>query len=237
MKRFETLSTSNKITLKEAYDMYKKQNKFVKNLEKAKNDKFDIELLKAFNFIFNLHEKQSVYEKLMCEAMQYVFWELVILGGKIVDFDFSASLLKHSFNKNPDDLYITEGNIIEEIKSDNTFINEIQSIIQEHEQKSKNTISIKKGIRFGNKDLFFSINNATMTVEGVKNNDKWNLKINIFDIYDYTKLKTIKEYYKSTDNTTKSVFSSTLYNFAYFSMKANVLNEFNIYINFEINNY
>ena len=237
VNKFGMLTTVNKITLKDAYDMYKKQNKFESNLKKLKRDKFDIDEVKIFNFIFRLYQKQNAYQKLMSVAMQYAFWELVILGGKIVDFDFSAELLKHSFNSNPNDLYITEGDIIEKIKQDYIFSSQIRDIIKEIEMGKKDNINIDTYITLSNSDLFFSINNADLSIKGVKNNEKWNLKIRIHDIYDYTKLKTIKEYYNSTNSTIKSTFASTLYNFAYFSMKADVLNEFDVYIDFEINNY
>lgn len=51
--------------------------------------------------------------------------------------------------------------------------------------------------------------------------------------FDYTKLKNFEEYIKDTDTVLKSMFSSTLYNLAYFSMKLGVLKEYEIKIEFD----
>lgn len=234
-KKFEPVDT--KISLKEAYEMYKKQIKFEQNIKYVEESNIDSDALKMFNFIFDLYNKQGKYTKIMCKSMQYVFWEVVILGGKIVNFDFSAELLKHSLLINPSNLYITGGEVIQKLQKDEIFLSQINDIVKETEKSNKTNINIDKPITLENSDLFYSINNATLTVNGTKSSGKWNLKIRLYDTYDYTKLKTKDEYYNSTNNTLKSVFSSTLYNFAYFSMKANVLNEFDVYIEFEMQSY
>lgn len=127
--------------------------------------------------------------------------------------------------------------MIQKLQKDEIFLSQINDIVKETEKSNKTNINIDKPIALQNSDLFSSINNATLTVNGTKSSGKWNLKIRLYDKYDYTKLKTKDEYYNSTNNTLKSLFSSTLYNFAYFSMKANVLNEFDVYIEFEMQSY
>ena len=78
---------------------------------------------------------------------------------------------------------------------------------------------------------------SVLNIKGEKVKDKWNLSVHIYDEYDYTKFKKFKEYLNDAGNVVKSLFSSTLYNLAYFSMKAGVMKEYNIDIKFEIKDY
>ncbi len=86
-------------------------------------------------------------------------------------------------------------------------------------------------------ELYFGINKAEISIKGVKINDKWNLKIHLHDRYDYSQFKDLKDYYKDTSTIQKSIFSSTLYNLAFFSTKFGVMKEYEIDIYFDINEY
>ncbi len=236
---FEKIKSVRKIILKEAYDLYKMQIKFEEFISNVKNGELDINefklLVTGASFIFNFYKNKNQYKKDMSKAMQYAFWQSIIeVGGKYAGFDFSADLLQHSLKEKPENLYFTSGKVVEKIKSDKIFVDELNKIIQEYEKKNKNQINEDTSIVLSKSDLFYSINKAEFKVKGNKQNGKWNLNINIYDVYDYTKLKTLKEYFKATENVKKSIFSSSLYNFAYFSMKTGVLNEFEVNINFDI---
>lgn len=52
-KKFEPVDT--KISLKEAYEMYKKQIKFEQNIKYVEESDIDSDTLKMFNFIFDLY--------------------------------------------------------------------------------------------------------------------------------------------------------------------------------------
>ena len=69
----------------------------------------------------------------------------------------------------------------------------------------------------------------------MKQGEKWILDIRLHDRYDYTEFKKIHKYYKDTKSVPKSIFSSTLYNFAWFSVKSKVMKEYDIDIEFKIN--
>ena len=243
IKNNEELKSAKKMSLKQAYDLYKKATKFTKGINKIKEGKFTDEesiklLTSSFSFIFNINKNKNQYEKDSFKAMQYVFWQTVIeIGGKYAEFDISADFLQHSLEEKPEDLYITKGKVVDEIKKDNQFKEKILQIIEQY-GKEKNEFVAKgddNSISFNNKDLYFSIHSANLIVKGKKYNEEWELDITLEDTYDYSKPKNIGEYYFDTKSIPKSIFSSTLYNLAATSMKLGVMKEYKICINFKIN--
>lgn len=93
------------------------------------------------------------------------------------------------------------------------------------------------GIHFDNSDLYFAIHSADMIVKGTNVDSKWNLEIELSDTYDYTDFKEIEDYYRDTKSVPKSMFSSFIYNLAYFSVKFKVIKEYRIIIKFKIDGY
>lgn len=73
-----------------------------------------------------------------------------------------------------------------------------------------------------------------MKVIGKRHNKKWELEIKIHDRYDYSEFKKVEKYYNDTNSIPKSIFSSTLYNLAYYSVKFNVMKEYDIDIQFKL---
>ena len=133
-------------------------------------------------------------------------------------------------------MFITKGKIVEEIKIDSEFKAKIEELVK---IKGKNKTSFivegsEAGMRFNNSDLYFSIHRADMRVEGKRSKGKWNLLIKLHDTYDYTQAKELQEYINDTNGVAKSMFSSTLYNMAYFSMRVGVIKKYEIYIKFEM---
>lgn len=241
VKNFEDMISTKKIRLKEAYALYKKERKFerdIKELKENNSDKEWITLIVGFSYVFNMYRNKKQYEKNHSKEMQYAFWQTVIeVGGKYAKFDISADFLQHSLEEKPEDLYITKGKVVDEIKKDNQFKEKILQIIEQY-GKEKNEFVAKgddNSISFNNKDLYFSIHSANLIVKGKKYNEEWELDITLEDTYDYSKPKNIGEYYFDTKSIPKSIFSSTLYNLAATSMKLGVMKEYKIFINFKIN--
>lgn len=242
--KFEELITSSKIKLKEAYDLFKKVEKFKKSIEQLKNGKFDNEetvklIIANCSFAFHMKKDQNQYEKNSFKAMQYAFWQTVIeVGGKYVEFDISADFLQHSLEENPENLTIIDGKVIEEIKNDSQFKEKIKEIVKEHINESE---FIAEGenvnLHFKNKDLYFAIHSANTKITGKKVNNKWNVKVLLEDTYDYSKFKMPNDYYFDTESIYKSMFSSTLYNLAYFSVKFGVMKEYQIKIEITLDDY
>lgn len=244
VEKFEEMITTKKMKLKEAYDLYKKEIKFEKNLDKLKNNNYEEDdeklklLITSFSYIFNMYKNKKQYEKNSFKEMQYAFWQTVIeVGGKYAKFDISADFLQHSLKEKPEDLYIIDGKVVDEIKKDDQFKEKIIQIIDKYGDRKNEFVA--KGddicISFNNKDLYFSIHSANMVVKGKKYNGKWELDIALDDIYDYSAPKDIKKYYFDTSSISKSIFSSTLYNLAATSMKLGVMKEYKIYIDFKVN--
>ena len=178
-------------------------------------------------------------------SSQYAFWQTVIeVGGKYAEFPISAEFLQHSLDGNPEDLYITDGNIVETIKNDNNFQNIIKKIVDEKgkdkdsfEFNSKDYVNHEYDWAFNDKDLYFALHLVELKVSALKENDKWNLDIKIHDTYDYSKAKNLFQYYNDTNSIPKSILSSSLYNLAAFSNYFKVMKIYDIDIEFTINDY
>ena len=245
-KNDEKPQSIKNISLKQAYDLYKKSTKFSEGLDKIKKGDFtDVESIKviisSFSFIFNMRKNSNQYEKSLYKAMQYAFWQTVIeIGGKYAEFDISADFLQHSLEKEPTDLILNNGKVIQCIIKDKNFKNNINSIIEKY-GKNNNEFTFDSNIddrfpmSFAESDLYFAIHDVELKVEGKKQNEKWLLNVKLHDRYDYSEFKKIHKYYKDTKSIPKSIFSSTLYNLAWFSIKSQVMKEYNIDIVFKIN--
>ena len=240
----KNIKTLKEIKLKDVYSLYKKQEKFDKYIKKIKKNDFkDIDelklLLASCSFIFNLSRYKNQYEKNMFNKMQYVFWQTVIeVGGKYANFETAAFFLQHSLEEEASNLEIRDGKIIEIIKKDECFKDKLNEILEKYSNKDYINIPLEEeSLIFENSDLYFGINKAKISIKGIKTNNKWDLNIHLNDTYDYTQFKNFEEYYNDTNTIQKSIFSSTLYNLAFFSMKFNVMKKYEIDIYFNIDGY
>lgn len=237
--------SSKLISLKQAYDLYKKVIKFDEGIKKlSKGSIKNSDSIKAtiigLSFIFNLTRYKSQYEKSTFKAMQFVFWQTIIeLGGKYAGFPISAYFLQNSLEKKPEDLILTEGSIVDEIKNDNNFKDNIENIIKKY-GKNKNEFTFESDkdsnfpMNFNDGDLYFAIHLAKLYIRGKKNKNKWFLNVKLEDKYDYSKIKLPHQYYNDASSVPKSMLSSSLYNFAVLSNKYGVMSTYNIIIKFEL---
>ena len=143
-EKIEDLKTIQKIRLKEAYDLYKKENKFKSAINKVKTDNIHKEkekiklLISASSYIFNMYKNKSQYKKDSFKAMQYAFWQTVIeVGGRYFNYELAAKLLQHSLEKNPQTFLISDEKIIEMIINDPNFKSKIKEIINKNNKNFK----------------------------------------------------------------------------------------------------
>lgn len=239
VKKDEEPKSAKIISLKQAYDLYKKVTKFQDGIDKISKGNFTDEdsiktIITSLSFIFNMGKNKKQYEKNSFKAMQYVFWQTVIeIGGKYAEFPISADFLQHSLEEKPEDIVITNGRIIQEIINDESFKKNIKDIVNKYgENNNEFTFDSSEDnsfpMNFNDKDLYFSIHSAELYIKGKKVNDKWNLEIKLHDRYDYSKPKMPNQYYNDTSTIAKSLFSSTLYNLASFSVYCGVMKEYDI---------
>lgn len=242
---FSEFKTAKKVELKQAYTLYKKEEKFDKYISKVSyaqdTAKVGLKLLwetSPINLI--IKKNTNPFEIQAIKSMQYALWQVVAIGGNVVGFDASAELLEHSLTNKPKDLLITEGKIVEEIKNDAQFKKKINGIVKKYEKDGVGqftTNSDESGIIFDNSDLYFSIHKADVNVIGKKENEKWNLEIELIDTYDYSEFKKLKEYIKDANSVPKSMFSSFIYNLAHVSVMFGVIKEYKVIVRFTIDNY
>ena len=247
-KKDEEPKSAKTMSLKQAYDLYKKVIKFQDGIDKISNGNFTDEdsiktIITSISFIFNLTKNKKQYEKNTFKGMQFVFWQTVIeVGGKYAGFPISADFLQHSLEKEPENLVITEGKVIKEITEDKYFQENINNIVKKYGNDCNEfTFDSKKDdsfpMNFNHKDLYFSIHSANLYIKGKKNTDKWNLEITLHDKYDYSQPKNLIKYYNDTSSISKSLLSSTLYNFASLSVHSGVIKEYDIDIKMTIGKF
>ena len=246
LKSEEKPKSSKNMSLKQAYDLYKKATKFTEGIAKIKEgnstDEESIKLLNStFSFIFNMRKNNSQYEENAFKAMQYAFWQIVIeVGGKYAEFNISADFLQHSLEKEPTDILVSKGKVVQAIVEDVNFRTNINNIIEEYGKNCNefifdSNVDDRFPMSFAESDLYFAIHNIELKFEAKKQNEKWIFDVKLHDRYDYSRKKTLSEHYNDVNSVPKSIFSSTLYNLAYYSIKFGVMKEYDIDIHFKMN--
>lgn len=248
IKTDEELISAKTMSLKQAYDLYKKVMKFKDGIDKISKGNFtDADSIKtiitSLSFIFNMSKNKSQYERNTYKGMQFAFWQTVIeVGGRYAEFPISAEFLQHSLEEKPENLVITEGKIIQEITDNKYFQENINNIVKKYGNDCDEFIFNSEDdhefpMNFNDKDLYFAIHSAKLYIKGKKNSDKWNLEIKLHDRYDYSQPKDLIKYYKDTSSVAKSILSSTLYNLASLSVYSGVMKEYDIDIIIHIEGY
>ncbi len=145
--------------------------------------------------------------------------------------------------KEPEDLTI-EDKITDNLLIKSTVFNEtIKSLIEKYGKETgkfdlkdyeRNGVLLK----FEGGDLLYSLHNATMFVNAIKNeNSTWKLDGNIIDTYDFTEFKDLKEYVDKKESMLTDIFSTLLNNFGVVSSEYGVIKKYNINIKFNFSNY
>ncbi len=242
---FSEFKTAEKIELKQAYTLFKKEEKFESYLYKI-NKAGEIAkgtlglLIGALPVNLSIKKKTLPFEISALKSMQYTLLESIALGGRMVGYDISADFIEHSMEKKPAEIIITEGKVVEEIKKDVQFQSKIKYIMDKYGKDNSEFYANDKDdvrIQFDDGDLYYSLHGGSVFIKGKKNDDKWNLSIEFIDTYDYTKFKTMMDYYKDANSVPKSALSSILYNIAFFEMKFGLMREYKVIVKFEINDY
>lgn len=174
--------------------------------------------------------------------MQYVFWQVVVIGGILTNKPLSAKLLTNSlslFGKEPSDLIIEDNKITTKIQENKAFKDKINQLIEKYGKGRKEFIVDENSpaedisIRFDDADLLYALHKATVAVKATKNeNDIWNLEIEIKDTYDFTEFKNLMEYADSK-NVITDILSTTLNNLGVVSSEYGVIKVYDVKIRFE----
>ena len=254
IKTFSNVITETiSISLNEIYKLFNYTQKFNEILEKVKNinweevDKETAEsFMKSVSFIFDLTKKNSPIAYNVFYAMQYVFWQVVVVGGLLANMKLSAKLLSNSlslFGKKPKDLVINDKEVIKDIQDSTEFNNKIKELIEKYckdKDKFKDSSENNKDciIEFNNKDLLFAIHGSPTNIEIERNADRtWKINMLIEDTYDFTEFKDFKEYITSNQSLPISIFSSTLNNFGVISSEYGVIKPYKVTIKIQKDNF
>lgn len=172
--------------------------------------------------------------------MQYMFWEIVVIGGLLADFKLSAELLQKSLvnfgEESSGKIEITDEKITGIVINNEEFKNKINELLKKYGNEK---IELKEHhVDFIGSDLFLALHGVNINLNGEKQaNGTWNLKVELIDKYDFTDFKSLKEYVTSTDSILKSIFSTTLNNLGVASSEYGVIRPYEFIMKFEMNNY
>lgn len=233
------LPTNSLITLKEAFEiyrLYRRYTAFKKELdyvlESGKLGELQNLVWDTILFAYSSYYNKKPYLSHLTQVIQFVLWEIAIVLAKSIGLVGGAEFLQHSLKENPKDKFITKGLIIDKIEGDERFKKKIKDIIAIYgNNKTFDTLD-KETLNYEKKDLFLALNNTDINVKGKKQKDKWILDITITDKYDFTDFREISEYYEGDFVT--AFLGSLFNNAAMLSYSFNVINEYNITINFKM---
>ena len=237
------LKSFNKITLKQASEINKLYKKNQNIFEKINNGEYD-EIQKIsfdlIRFAFSIYYNKKPYLSDMNQKLQHY----VLMGGatllRLDNKIFAAECLEHCLQEHPKDIKITEGNVINDIVKDANFKKAINEFINDNQKNGQinNCIQV---IEFKKGNLGLSLHNATLKVNGIKNeNKKWEIDISITDLYDFTELKKLQEYIVQNADLVENFenFAAAFgNNLAVIATSCKVVNTYNIIIEFRILNW
>ena len=153
------------------------------------------------NLAFSIHYCKKPYLSDELQLLQHYVLKGAALTLKTIGYKHSSRFLDHSLQKEPSDITITSGDIIEDIQKNEYFKKKINEIINKNMTKySFDTGTKKESLNFEHGDLFAALHSAYVDIIGNKNvNNNWDLDITLSDKYDFTEFKTIREYFEEND--------------------------------------
>ena len=177
--------------------------------------------------------------------MQYALLLAGSKGLETLNWNLSGKLLEHSLQENPKNITITESKYINKIIHNNNFKDKINQIIANYgnefyfdTRKGKESLAFECNSKDWNSiDLFLAIHNTNIKVIGKqKSNEKWDLEIEMSDLYDFTDFQEIKEYVKK-EPTALSIIAAIANNFAMIATSCKVIHEYKVTFKFKMTNW
>ena len=233
--------------LNDVYEFFNDTQKFeeminlIKNKEWGKLDeKVAQQLIEGFSFMFDVTKISNPIFYAGFYTMQYMFWEIVVVGGLLADFKLSAELLRKSLvnlgEESSGKIEIIDEKITSIVINNEEFKNKINELLKKYGNEK---IELKEHhVDFVGNDLFLALHGVNINLNGEKQaNGTWNLNVELIDKYDFTDFKSLKEYATSTDSILKSIFSTTLNNLGVASSEYGVIRPYEFIMKFEMNNY
>lgn len=196
--------------------------------------------------IIKIHD--IINKKYLSGMLQCLQFALLLAGSKgleTLNWNLSGKLLEHSLQENPQNITITESKYINKIIHNNNFKDKINKIIAGYGNefyfdtgKEKESLAFECNSKDWNSiDLFLAIHNTTIQVIGKKKtNEKWDLEIEMSDLYDFTDFQGVKEYVKK-EPTALSIIAAIANNFAMIATSCNVVHEYKVTFKFKITNW
>ena len=156
--------SKNYITLKNAFEILQLYNRYKNLLEKTQNyttEKLINEIQNlpwdTLSFAFSFYYEKKPYLNDLMQVVQLFIWKIVVAISAPL-YKCGSDFLNHSLQAEPEDMYITEGKIIEEIKEDANFIKKIDNIIKKYGNKNSFDTKDKENLNYKDFDLFFALN-------------------------------------------------------------------------------
>ena len=181
-------------------------------------------------------------------ALQFIFWKIVVLVGKIFRLRLSTRFLNNSITRGrdyiPKNLTIQSKKDIQIIEKDSNFREKVNFILNKYAADSNelnvnaNTVKSEDShdivLNFENHDLFLALHGTIISIKGTKNeNELFDLIVTIDDTYDFTKIRQQNEMGRDILH----ILGNFLNNIAVISSKFGVLKTFKINATFDLKDY
>ena len=121
------------------FNYYQKFEKIIKDFQNINWKEIDEEVangyIKSLSFIFDLTKKNNQIAYIVFYSMQYMFWQIVVIGGLFTNKPLSAKLLTNSlsvFGKEPNDLVIEDEEIKNILLKSPIFKKKLEQLIEKY---------------------------------------------------------------------------------------------------------
>ena len=177
--------------------------------EDSLDKKVDPEIVRFLSSYFSLSKMTNPRYYEVCYYMQLIVWGIIISFGKIKKYPFASQCLSHSVSvigTEPKDVKYTNKDkyLIKTIKEELGFKKRIKYIINNYQQDGNIDFDgtfeenrVDGTYKFETGDLLYALHSVSISLNGVKKQDKWNLNIKLTDRYDFTEILSNDKYTKN----------------------------------------
>ena len=142
----DKLKSFKKITLKQANEVNKHYKKHKNIFQKINSGEYDAQQYitsGVIRFAFSVYYSRKPYLSDMTQKLQLYILKYGAKHLKDINNIFAASCLEHALQKNPKDIEITSGFVIEEIKNEPIFKQTIKKFTKKNNNNPTNVKTIK----------------------------------------------------------------------------------------------
>ncbi len=192
------------------------------------------QIVDAWNNVKEAFQNMDMYPQANRAMQKYIQREFWRMGAQkylrdMLGYETSAWLLEHSLQDNPDNVWRgNDSRIACLINNDDAYLSALDNAIR---SANGNTINQNLAVSFNTGDLYYSIHNANIHIEGyVQDNGSWLIHTTMTDIYDFTVIQSVMS--DGGDYSTQAGKGTIANDVAVVSQELGVINPYYITVDF-----